>query len=131
MQEQTGSIAEGPAEETAGSRKTADHFTKQVADNKPAKASNRKGKKENEGGKRKMKVAAFSAKCPYEIGDKIQVIKEIHTGGRKQYMTEPATITDIACTHYLKSGEVHFTYELDGSGAYIPFVTAQEAGLTR
>ena len=23
-----------------------------------------------------MKVAAFSAKCPYEIGDKIQVIKE-------------------------------------------------------
>lgn len=131
MQEQTGSIAKGPAEETAGSRKTADHSTKQVADNKPAKASNRKGKKENEGGKRKMKVAAFSAKCPYEIGDKIQVIKEIHTGGRKQYMTEPATITDIACTHYLKSGEVHFTYELDGSGAYIPFVTAQEAGLTR
>lgn len=126
-----GGITEGPAAETAGSRKAAADSEKQVADNKPAKASNRKGKKENEGGKRKMKVAAFSAKCPYEIGEKIQVIKEIHIGGRKQYMKEHATITDIACTHYLKSGEVHFTYELDGSGAYIPFATAQEAGLTR
>lgn len=53
-----------------------------------------------------MQVAAFSAKCPYEIGDKIQVIKEVNAGGRKQYMTEPATITDIACTHYLKAGKV-------------------------
>ncbi len=78
-----------------------------------------------------MQVSAFSAKCPYEIGDKIQVIKEVNAGGRKQYMTEPATITDIACTHYLKNGEVLFTYELDGSGTYIPFVTAQEAGLSR
>lgn len=77
-----------------------------------------------------MKVAAFSAKCSYEIGDKIQVIKEVHIGGRKQHLTEPATITDIACTHYLKSGEILFTYEIDGSGTYIPLVTAQEAGLT-
>ena len=36
-----------------------------------------------------MQVSAFSAKCPYEIGDKIQVIKEVNAGGRKQYMTEP------------------------------------------
>lgn len=78
-----------------------------------------------------MQVAAFSAKCPYEIGDKIQVIKEVNAGGRKQYMTELATITDIACTHYLKDGKVLFTYELEGSGTYIPLVTAQEAGLTR
>lgn len=78
-----------------------------------------------------MQMAAFSAKCPYEIGDKIQVIKEVHTGGRKQYMTEYATITDIACTHYLKSGEVLFTYEPDGSGTYIPLVKAREAGLIR
>ena len=77
-----------------------------------------------------MKVAAFSAKCPYEIGDKMQVIKEVHTGSRKQYMTEHATITDIACTHYLKSGEVLFTYEIEGSGTYIPLVTVQEAGMT-
>lgn len=63
MQEQTGSIAEGPAEETAGSWKTADHFTKQVADNKPAKASNRKGKKENEGGKRKIKHETYVSIC--------------------------------------------------------------------
>lgn len=78
-----------------------------------------------------MKTAAFYTRCPYEIGDKIQVIKEIHTGGRKQYMTEQETITDIACTHYLKSGEILFTYELDGSGEYIPLVTVQEAGPTR
>lgn len=125
-----GGIAAGTAAETERSRKTADSSAKQVTDNKPAKASNGKGKKENEGGQRKMKVAAFSAKCPYEIGDKIQVIKEVNAGGKKQYMTEPATITDIACTHYLKSGEVLFTYEIDGSGTYIPLVTAKEAGLT-
>lgn len=78
-----------------------------------------------------MKVAAFSAKSPYEIGDKIQVIKEVHTGAEKKYMMEQETITDIACTHYLKREEVLFTYELDGSGEYIPLVTVQEAGLTR
>jgi len=77
-----------------------------------------------------MQVVAFSAKCPYEIGDKIQVIKEVNAGGKKQYMTEPATITDIACTHYLKAGKVLFTYEIDGSGTYIPLVTAKEVGLT-
>ncbi len=43
------------AEETAGSREAADSHTKQVTDNKPAKASNGKGKKENEGGKEKCR----------------------------------------------------------------------------
>ena len=78
-----------------------------------------------------MQVAAFSAKCPYEIGDKIQVIT---TAGKNKngalYMTTYATITDITCTHYLRSGRVLFTYELDGSGEYIPLITAKEAGLT-
>ncbi len=78
-----------------------------------------------------MQVAAFSIKCPYEIGDKIQVVKEIHIDGRKQYVMELETITDIACTHYLKDGKVHFTYELEGSGTYIPLVTVQEARLAR
>lgn len=78
-----------------------------------------------------MQVAAFSEKSPYEIGDKIQVIT---TAGKNQngvlYMTTYATITDIACTHYLRAGKVLFTYELDGSGEYIPLITAKEAGLT-
>ena len=78
-----------------------------------------------------MQVAAFSARSPYEIGDKIQVIT---TAGKNQegalYMTTYATITDIACTHYLRANKVLFTYELDGSGEYIPLITAKEAGLT-
>ena len=78
-----------------------------------------------------MQMAAFSAKCPYEIGDKIQVITP---AGKNQdgvlYMTTYATITDLACTHYLRGNRVLFTYELDGSGEYIPLITAKEAGLT-
>lgn len=78
-----------------------------------------------------MQIAKFNAKCPHEIGDKIQVIE---TAGKNQngvlYMTRLATITDIACTHYLREGKVLFTYELDGSEEYIPLITAKEAGLT-
>ena len=78
-----------------------------------------------------MQVAAFSIKCPYEIGDKIQVVKEIYIDGRKQYVMELETITDIACTHYLKDGKVLFTYELGGSGKYVSFMTVQEARRAR
>ena len=78
-----------------------------------------------------MQMAAFKSRSPYEIGDKIQVIT---TAGKNQegalYMTTYATITDIACTHYLRENKVLFTYELDGSGEYIPLITAKEAGLT-
>lgn len=78
-----------------------------------------------------MQMAEFSAKSPYEIGDKIQVIT---TEGKNRegalYMTTYATITDIACTHYLRANKVLFTYELDGSGEYIPLITATEAGMT-
>lgn len=78
-----------------------------------------------------MQMAAFSAKSPYEIGDKIQVITP---AGKNRngalYMTTYATITDIACTHYLRENKVLFTYELDGSREYIPLITAKEAGLT-
>ena len=78
-----------------------------------------------------IQVAAFSAKSPYEIGDKIKVIT---TAGKNRdgalYMTRLATITDIACTHYLRENKVLFTYELDGSREYIPLITTKEAGLT-
>ena len=74
-----------------------------------------------------MQMAAFSARSPYEIGDKIQVITP---AGKNQdgAFTTYATITDIACTHYLRGNRVLFTYELDGSGEYIPLITAKEAG---
>ena len=79
-----------------------------------------------------MQVAAFSAKCPYEIGDRVNVIKAAGSNKNGQlFSVGVATITDIACTHYLKSGKVIFTYELDGSGKYAPFSSPQEAGLTR
>lgn len=78
-----------------------------------------------------MQMAAFSAKSPYEIGDKIQVIDgAARDKDGALYMIRLATITDIACTHYLRAGRVLFTYELDGSGEYIPLITAKEAGLT-
>ncbi len=55
-----------------------------------------------------MQIATFNAKCPVEIGD---VIKDANTG-------RIATITDIACIHYVKTGTVEFRYELDGNGQY-------------
>lgn len=79
-----------------------------------------------------MQVVAFSAKCTYEIGDRVNVIKaEGNNKNGQLFSVGVATITDIACTHYLKSGEVRFTYELDGSGKYAPVLSPQEAGLTR
>ena len=53
-----------------------------------------------------MKLATFTATCPYEIGDKVNhndVIKEI---------------TDICCMHFVKTGLVDFVYELDDCGKY-------------
>lgn len=79
-----------------------------------------------------MKTAAFNATCPYEIGDQIQVLQPVAGLMKKDgavYMIGKATITDIACTHYVKTGRILFTYELDGSGEYIPLITAREAGL--
>lgn len=57
-----------------------------------------------------MQIATFNARCPFEIGDKVQ---EARTG-------EVRKITDIACIHYLKAGKVEFQYELDHSGQYVP-----------
>lgn len=76
-----------------------------------------------------MKMAAFNAVCPYEIGDKVKVLKQVQvTPFAKSYMVDTATITDIACTHYIKAGKIEFSYELDNSGEYIPLITAKEAG---
>ncbi|WP_373220906.1 hypothetical protein [Mediterraneibacter gnavus] len=73
-----------------------------------------------------MKLTAFNATCPLEIGDRIITTPE---GKEAVFMPRAAavlvkgpaavyTVTDIACTHYLKAGKVAFTYELDNSGKY-------------
>ncbi len=66
-----------------------------------------------------MKMAAFNAMCPYEIGDKINAVKEING---QMFSAGVAIITDIACVHYIKSGKIVFVYELDNSGKYVPMV---------
>ena len=55
-----------------------------------------------------MKLAAFNAVCPFEIGDKI--------GMRKN------AITDIVCMHSVKAGTVKFLYELDNDGRLVEIV---------
>jgi hypothetical protein len=54
-----------------------------------------------------MQFAAFTAHCPYEIGDKV-----------KDVSGNVLTITDIASVHYLKKQSVEFLYEFDDSGKY-------------
>lgn len=76
-----------------------------------------------------MQLAAFNAKCPYEIGDKVKVVipaqKEKAADGQ-MFSIGTATITDIACTHYIKSGEIVFTYELNNNGQYAPLMDLKE-----
>jgi len=56
-----------------------------------------------------MQMAAFNARCPFEIGDKV---KDGRTGAVH-------AITDIACIHFVKAGRVEFRYEVNNSGQYI------------
>lgn len=81
-----------------------------------------------------MKMQAFNAKCPLEIGDKVIVKKE--GSGKTAYyipsnaMAKPevwrelfqngteCVITDIAVVHFCRSGQIQFQYELDNSGTY-------------
>lgn len=53
-----------------------------------------------------MKTIKFKAKCPYEIGDKIQFEK----AGRVNKME----ITDIIVEKSEKTGRINFVLELDG-----------------
>ena len=53
-----------------------------------------------------MKTIKFKAKCPYEIGDKIQFEK----AGRVNEME----ITDIIAENSEKTGRINFVLELDG-----------------
>lgn len=61
-----------------------------------------------------MQLTQFNAYCPFEVGDRI-----LDTAGQVH------TITDIACIHYVRGGNVEFRFELDHSGYYAP-ITAQD-----
>ena len=77
-----------------------------------------------------MKMAAFNAVCPYEIGDKIKVAipaQAEKAADGQLFSVGVATITDIACTHYIKSGKIIFTYELNNSGQYAPLLDVKDA----
>lgn len=79
---------------------------------------------------KEMKLAAFNATCPFEIGDKITERREIHPTGlafNGPVFTEVThTITDIVCQHSVKTGEILFLYELDNSGKLVVIAAAEE-----
>ena len=73
-----------------------------------------------------MKLAAFNATCPFEIGDKIKTRKLVREDMAARAHLSPATvieeehtITDIVCQHSVKTGEILFLYELDNSGKLV------------
>lgn len=59
-----------------------------------------------------MKAIKFKAKCPYEIGDKVQFEKQ----GNAYYKgeTKVMEITDIITQVSAKTGKITFILELDG-----------------
>lgn len=70
-----------------------------------------------------MKLAAFNAVCPFEIGDKIGMRKNAcAVGGRTFDVIVERTITDIVCMHSVKVGTVKFLYELDNDGRLVEIV---------
>ena len=60
-----------------------------------------------------MKISAFNANCPFEIGDRVCLTAQ---GEAKLPIR---TITDIVCAHYVKSGAIEFGYELDNNQQYV------------
>lgn len=73
-----------------------------------------------------MKLAAFNATCPFEIGDKIKSRRRVKPGEAETFRLDPAavveevhTITDIVCVHSVKNGTVTFLHELDNSGKLV------------
>lgn len=84
-----------------------------------------------------MKLAAFNATCPFEIGDKIKSRRRVKPGEAETFRLDPAavveevhTITDIVCVHSVKNGTVTFLYELDNSGKAGPYCRDPAPGTT-
>lgn len=90
-----------------------------------------------------MKMEAFEAVCPLELGDKVAVrekqaeeIKEAYYIPDKQAVVLCGkvtlhTVTDIATLHFLKNHDVSFMYELDGSGRYEPLIVRMPISMTK
>lgn len=63
-----------------------------------------------------MKIAAFKATCPFEIGDRIRDTSDrVHE------------ITDVAAIHYVRTGKVEFRVELDHSGMFVCIERAEHS----
>ena len=77
-----------------------------------------------------MKLQAFNARCPLEVGDKVIIRREeerkvaYYTPEKirvPEELLESGTecvITDIAVIHLLRGGKIQFQYELNNSGIY-------------
>jgi hypothetical protein len=63
-----------------------------------------------------MQFSTFSARCPFEIGDKV-----------KDISGNVLEITDIASVHYLKKQTVEFMYEFNNSGQYKAIETKEDS----
>lgn len=64
-----------------------------------------------------MQQAVFMAHCPYELGDRVEIVMidgMAVTGYPSRVKSGKMTITDILTVHSLKNGVVSFLYELDG-----------------
>jgi len=55
-----------------------------------------------------MESRHFKSFSPFEIGDKVEIEGKV----------DLQEITDIACTHFIKTNTTKFTYELNNSGKY-------------
>lgn len=78
-----------------------------------------------------MQKSAFIARCPYELGDVVEVAiidGMAVTGYPRKIGTALMKITDILAVHSLKRNSVTFLYELDGK-KQMPLIPWQE--LTR
>ncbi len=64
-----------------------------------------------------MQTAAFMARCPFEIGDKLRVgmvDKTLIVNYPNKDLTAEVVITDILTIHSLKNQCVEFRYEIYG-----------------
>lgn len=70
-----------------------------------------------------MKLAAFNAVCPFEIGDKIGMRKNAcAVGAERLTLSLNGLSPTIVCMHSVKAGTVKFLYELDNDGRLVEIV---------
>lgn len=63
-----------------------------------------------------MQAAGFVARCPYEVGDKVNITFQGGigiVGGPVTARSAEVTITDIFAVHSVKRNQVTFMYEIN------------------